>query len=96
MIPRLLGRGSATAVRGLTGAWRAIGPRSGHGLAQRRPLADFAQREAAAVRGALAREQFYLQMIRAWRKVHALTCVVALGLLVWHIGFAVTLYLHAR
>jgi len=44
----------------------------------------------------LGREQVFIGMIRAWRRLHVLLCVVAAGLLIWHIWFAITLLIAAR
>jgi hypothetical protein len=35
-------------------------------------------------------------MVRAWRRLHALLCLVALGLLIWHLVYAATLLMNAR
>jgi hypothetical protein len=53
-------------------------------------------RQARALQRALGREQFYLQMVRVWRRLHILLSLMALGLLGWHIEYAVTLLLGAR
>jgi hypothetical protein len=54
------------------------------------------RREATALQRTLGGEQFFLQLVRIWRRVHMALCVVALGLLIWHIVYAVTLYLNTR
>jgi hypothetical protein len=54
------------------------------------------RRQAAVLRSALWREAFSIQLVRVWRRLHLLISVVFLGLLIWHIIFAVTLLLHAR
>lgn len=53
-------------------------------------------RQAAVLRSALWRETFYVQLVRVWRRLHLLISLVFLGLLIWHVTFAVTLMLHAR
>lgn len=53
-------------------------------------------RLAGEVQRALAREQFYLSLVRVWRRVHTLVSLVALGLLLWHLEFAATLLLGAK
>jgi len=53
-------------------------------------------RQAAGLQRVLRREQFYLQLVRVWRRVHTLVSLVALGLLLWHLEFAVTLLIGAR
>lgn len=53
-------------------------------------------KELNTVRAAHKKEYMYRFMIRAWRKFHVLATVVTLGLIAWHIEFAVTLLLHAR
>jgi hypothetical protein len=34
--------------------------------------------------------------VRVWRRLHLLISLVFLGLLIWHVTFAVTLMVHAR
>lgn len=46
------------------------------------------RREARTVQRALRREQRWLQIIRLWRAVHILICLVAAGFVVWHLIFA--------
>ncbi|HEU5438077.1 MAG TPA: hypothetical protein VFU88_02210 [Ktedonobacterales bacterium] len=84
------------STRGVTGAWRSIAPRTAQVLRSHRPLGRLVKRELAAARSAAGRERLYIQMIRVWRRVHMLTCIVALGLLGWHIEFAITLYMNAH
>lgn len=97
-IPRLLtppARKDAST-HGVTGAWRYIGPRTAQMLRNRRPIGGAVKRELAAARTAAGRERYYIQMIRAWRRIHTLTCIIALGLLGWHIEFAITLFMNAH
>jgi hypothetical protein len=54
------------------------------------------KRQAAALRGALGREQFYVQLVRVWRRVHILVSLVTLGLLIWHLEYAATLLIGAK
>lgn len=97
-IPRLLTPAShgSSSPRGATGAWRSIGPRTAELLRDRRQRGGPAMRELAAARAATRREQLYIQMIRVWRRIHTFTCIAALGLLCWHIEFAITLYMNAH
>jgi hypothetical protein len=53
-------------------------------------------RQAAGIQRSLGREQFYLQLIRAWRRLHILISLVALGLLIWHLEYAATLLIGAK
>lgn len=53
-------------------------------------------RQAAGIQRALGREQFHLQLVRAWRRLHILISLVALGLLLWHLEYAATLLLGAK
>ncbi len=53
-------------------------------------------RQARALQRALGREQFYLSLIRVWRRLHILLSLVALGLVGWHIEYAVALLIGAK
>lgn len=53
-------------------------------------------RQAAGIQRAMGREQFHLQLVRVWRRVHILISLAALGLLLWHLEFAATLLLGAK
>lgn len=93
-IPRLLNQGRPVARSGPT--WGALGPATMRLMRDPRQLTDRVLRQASAVDGAVSRERFFLAMIRVWRRLHALLCVVTLGLLIWHIVYAVTLLMNAR
>lgn len=53
-------------------------------------------RQAAGIQRAMGREQFHLQLVRVWRRVHILISLAALGLLLWHLEFAATLLLGVK
>jgi hypothetical protein len=53
-------------------------------------------RQAAAIQLVMGREQFYLQLVRVWRRVHILVSLVALGLLLWHLEYAATLLIGVK
>ncbi|HUY76504.1 MAG TPA: hypothetical protein VMV29_07010 [Ktedonobacterales bacterium] len=53
-------------------------------------------RPATGAGDVAGREQVFIGMIRAWRRLHVVLCVVALGLLIWHISYAVMLLIGAR
>ncbi len=53
-------------------------------------------RQAAALQRALGREQFFLSLVRVWRRVHLLVSLIALGLLLWHLEYATVLLMNAR
>ncbi len=53
-------------------------------------------RQAAGIQRAMGREQFYLQLVRVWRRLHLLISLAALGLLIWHLEYAATLLLGAK
>ena len=53
-------------------------------------------RQAAALQQALGREQFYLHLIRVWRRAHILISLIALGLLLWHLEYAAVLLIGAH
>jgi hypothetical protein len=52
------------------------------------------QRQARAIQAAMAREHFYIHLVRTWRRVHTLVSLVFLGLLVWHLVYAFTLLMN--
>lgn len=53
-------------------------------------------RSAATLRDATGRKRVLIGMTHAWCRLHILLCIVALGLLIWHISFAVLLLIGAR
>ncbi len=53
-------------------------------------------RQAAGIQRALGREQFYLHLVRVWRRLHILISLAALGLLIWHLEYAATLLIGAK
>ena len=65
-------------------------------VAERRQSTGEVARQASELQRALAREQFYLSLVRVWRRVHTLVSLVALGLLLWHLEYAATLLLGAK
>jgi hypothetical protein len=73
---------------------RAAGARRARG-ARKRVGAYTVQREirheATALQHALGSEQFFLQLVRIWRRLHVLLTLVALGLVIWHLVYAATL-----
>ncbi len=71
-------------------------PRSQQMSAHRRQSTDALAREAIDIQRVLGREQFYLQLVRVWRKLHMLISLAALGLLAWHLEYAATLLLNAK
>ena len=92
-IPSLL-RPSVALPAGQTNSPR-VKPRGGrppHSQSVSRP----ARPVVASHSGYQGREAFFIQMVRVWRRLHALLSVVALGLLVWHIVFAATLFHNAH
>lgn len=99
-IPRLLHRG----LRGETGPILNLKqlsgplavPRSQQAFAPRRQSTDALARQAIDIQRVMGREQFYLQLVRVWRKLHMLISLAALGLLIWHLEFAATLLLNAK
>ena len=102
-IPALLSQG----VRGDTGPILDLSQISGPLVAQpsrpmprlgdaRRQTTSAVMRQATAIQRAMGREKFYLSLIRVWRRVHILVSLVALGLLIWHIEYAVTLLIGAK
>ncbi len=100
-IPTLLSQG----VRGDTGPILDLRQLSGPLYARRirqpappeqRQASGDLKRQAAALQRALRREQFYLQLVRVWRRVHTLVSLVALGLLLWHLEYAATLLMGAK
>ncbi len=98
-IPTLLRQG----VRGESGAildLRQLSgplavPRPQHIPANRQSTGALA-RQAKGIQRAMGREQFHLQVVRVWRRLHILISLVALGLLAWHLEFAATLLLGAK
>ena len=65
-------------------------------LAQPGALIPGAQAQIAAieeVQRALQREQFFRYIIRYWRILHICIALVTLGLTLWHIEYAITLWL---
>ncbi len=65
-------------------------------LAQPGALIPGAQAQIAAiedVQQALQREQFFRYIIRYWRVLHICIAIATLGLTLWHIEYAVTLWL---
>jgi hypothetical protein len=98
-IPTLLSQG----VRGETGPILDLkqisGPlymrRSQQPAANRQSTGALA-RQAKDIQRALGREQFYLQLVRVWRRLHTLISLVALGLLIWHLEYAATLLIGAK
>jgi hypothetical protein len=64
--------------------------------AARRQSTSAVMRQAAAIQRSMGREKFYLSLVRVWRRVHILVSLVALGLLIWHLEYAVTLLMGAR
>ncbi|WIG61114.1 MAG: hypothetical protein OJF49_003862 [Ktedonobacterales bacterium] len=79
-----------------TRAWRYVGSHTAQLLPHQRPFADYLHQQTTLTRAAMGREQFYLHMVRVWRRVHVLLCVAALGLLIWHLTYAAMLLLDAR
>ena len=49
--------------------------------------------ELEEVQRAMKRELFYRYIIRYWRKFHILLALTTIGLLIWHIVFALQLWL---
>lgn len=88
-IPSLVGRGKG----GPAGAASAADPDrfGGHGQSPQQ-----VQREVRAIQAAMSREQFYIQLVRTWRRLHTLISLVFLGLLIWHLAYAGTLLMNAR
>ena len=76
--------------------WRGIGPATISLLRDPRRRADHVRRQSTAANRAVNRERFFLAVVGAWRRLHALLCLATLGLLVWHITYAITLLMHAR
>ena len=62
----------------------------------RRQSTDALARQAAGIQRALNREQFYLHLVRVWRRLHTLISLAALGLLLWHLEYAATLLIGAK
>lgn len=54
------------------------------------------RRQAAHVGAAMSQEAFWVGLVRVWRRLHLLLSLVFLGLLLWHIEFAITLLWNAR
>jgi len=93
-IPALLDEGAPTAYANQTrSAMRLATMRLPRDPQRPRP---YALRPVTAAGGAGGREQVYIGIVRAWRRLHVLLCVVALGLLIWHISYAVMLLVQAR
>lgn len=98
-IPTLLRQG----VRGESGAildLRQLSgplamPRQQYTPANRQSTGALA-RQAKGIQRAMGREQFHLQVVRVWRRLHVLISLAALGLLAWHLEYAVTLLLGAK
>ncbi|HEY7354944.1 MAG TPA: hypothetical protein VH590_00715 [Ktedonobacterales bacterium] len=98
-IPTLLRQG----VRGESGAildLRQLSgplamPRQQHTPANRQSTGALA-RQAKGIQRAMGREQFHLHVVRVWRRLHVLISLAALGLLAWHLEYAVTLLLGAK
>ncbi len=98
-IPHLLRQG----VRGESGPILNLKQLSGPLAVQRGPYTPATRqstgalaRQAAGIQRAMGREQFYLQLVRVWRRIHLLISLVALGLLIWHLEYAATLLLGAK
>ena len=70
-------------------------PRAQRGV-PRRQSTDALARQAASIQRVLGREQFYLQLVRVWRRLHLLISLAALGLLLWHLEYAATLLIGAK
>jgi len=62
----------------------------------RRQFTSAVMRQAAGIQQAMGREKFYLSLVRVWRRVHMLVSLIALGLLIWHLEYAVTLLMGAK
>jgi hypothetical protein len=99
-IPRLLHRGLRGESGPILNLKRLSGPlvvpRSQQAAAPRRQSTDALARQAIDIQRAMSREQFYLQLVRVWRKLHTLISLVTLGLVLWHLEFAATLLLNAK
>jgi hypothetical protein len=73
---------------------RYVGTHTARLVGQPHSLAGYVRRQTAVIHSAQGRERYYIQMIRAWRRLHVLLSLVTLGLLIWHIVFAITLYIN--
>ncbi|HEV2459497.1 MAG TPA: hypothetical protein VGS80_14160 [Ktedonobacterales bacterium] len=91
-IPTLLHRDESRPGR----IWRAIGPATIGLLRDPGRLADHFRQQSTVVNRAVNRERFFLAIGGAWRRLHALLCLVTLGLLIWHVTYAVALLMHAH
>ncbi|HEY7124366.1 MAG TPA: hypothetical protein VH540_10480 [Ktedonobacterales bacterium] len=95
-IPALLSQG----VRSDTGPILNLAqPSDSHRIllaAERRQTTGNVMREAISIRAANRRERLHLQTIRVWRRIHTLLSLAALGLLAWHLEYAVTLLMGAH
>lgn len=74
--------------------WHSVGSHTLQLIHKPHALAGYVERQASAVHSAQSHEQFFIQLIRVWRRIHMLLSIVTLGLLIWHIAFAITLYLN--
>ncbi len=98
-IPSLLREGVRSDTGPIVDISRLSGPlavpRSQPTFARRQSTGALA-RQAAAIQRVMGREQFYLQLVRVWRRLHILISLVTLGLLAWHLEYAATLLLTAK
>ena len=60
------------------------------------PMPREVRRQAASLRATMGREDFYLSLVRVWRRLHLLLSLMFVALLLWHIEFALTLLWNAR
>ncbi len=88
-IPSLVGMGTGRAADAAPTALRDVSHAGDRGLSPRE-----VKRQARAIQSAMAREQFFIQLVRTWRLVHTVISLVFLGLLIWHIEYAVTLLMN--
>jgi hypothetical protein len=87
-VPILVGQtASRTPASHAATSQRTSPPRQGPLTMQRH-----VRREAATLRRTLGSERFLIQLVRVWRRVHTLLSVIAVGLLIWHLVYAATLF----
>lgn len=81
------------ALSAMTPLPRMAGEGPGVGAAPR-PMPDVADRasQSADILAAMERMRFAVTLVRVWRHVHQLLCVVTVGLIIWHLVFAATLF----
>jgi hypothetical protein len=73
-----------------------VGPATVRLLHDPRRLRERMLHQTVAIMDATGRERVFLTMVRTWRRLHVLLCLLTLSLLVWHITFAITLLASAR